>query len=100
MDTQAFEAQLRRDGYLEVRHRSMERGVDTTPHSHPFDTRLLLLEGELTVVRDGRADICRAGEVIEIARGAEHFERYGPTRVVLVAGLRHPDVDAAGGAPA
>ena len=85
-----FESGLLRDGYLDIRHRSLERGVDTTPHTHAFDTRLMLLQGEMSVVFDDSTTVARAGDVIEIVRDASHCERYGPGPIVFVAGLRHP----------
>lgn len=90
MDTQAFEAQLQRDGYLEVRRKSMDPGVDTTPHHHDFDTRLMVVEGRLTVVCGDRETTCGPGDVFELARGVEHFERYGPGPYRVIAGVRHP----------
>ena len=88
-DTREFEAQLRRDGYLDIKHRVFDRGVDTTPHSHPFDTRLLILEGETTIVYGDVAHTYRAGDVFELTAGVEHCEQHPDTRFGFVAGLRH-----------
>ena len=88
MTTDEFEQQLRRDGYLDIKCRAFERGEDTQPHTHEFDTRLLILEGEMTVVCGGDACTYRAGGVLEIAAGAQHCERYADGRVRFVAGLR------------
>ena len=38
MTTEEFEDQLRRDGYLEIKHRCIERAADTPAHRHDFDT--------------------------------------------------------------
>ena len=84
-----FEEQLQRDGYLDIKHRLLECGDDTQPHTHDFDTRLLVLEGEMTVVCGGSQRTYRAGEILEISAGAEHCERYGTGRLRFVAGLRH-----------
>lgn len=89
MTLEEFEAQLQRDGYLEVKHRSIEQGQDTRPHCHDFDTRLLVQEGELTIVCGDDVHTYRAGEMLEIPAGVEHCERYAPRRVRFVAGLRH-----------
>ena len=89
MTPEDFEHQLRRDGYLDIKHRFLERGADTQPHSHPFDTRLLILEGEMTIVGGGNERTYRAGEVLEIAADTEHMERYAPECLKFVAGLRH-----------
>ena len=94
VDTDPFESQLRSDGYLDIRHRSLEQGVDTTPHTHPFDTRLMVLQGEMRVELEHETRVARAGEVVEIARDESHCERYGAGPIVFVAGLRHPSADA------
>ena len=96
MFTREFEAQLRRDGTLDIKTRSLDPAIGTHPHSHPFDTRLLVLEGEATITRGVQQRLYRPGEVMEIGRGVEHFEQYGSARFGFVAGLRHPD----GGQPA
>ena len=87
-NTNEFEAQLRRDGYLDIKHRLVERGEDTQPHHHDFDTRLLVLEGEMSVVCGGTQRCYRAGEILEIPAGAEHCEQYTADRLRFVAGLR------------
>ena len=94
-DTREFEAQLRRDGYLDIKHRVFDRGVDTTPHSHPFDTRLLVLEGETTITCGSEQRTYRAGDVFEIGAGVEHFEQHPETRFGFIAGLRHKPADQA-----
>ena len=96
MDTREFEAQLRRDGYLDIKTKSLDPAIGTGPHSHPFDTRLLVLEGEATITCGVQQRLYRPGDVMEIERGVEQFEQYGSARFGFVAGLRHPD----GGQPA
>ena len=91
MDTREFEAQLRRDGYLDIKTKTLEPAIATRPHSHPFDTRLLVLEGEVTINCGAQQRLYRRGDVLEVARGVEHFEQYGSARFGFVAGLRHPD---------
>ena len=87
-NTAEFEQQLRRDGYLDIKHRLLDCGENTQPHTHDFDTRLLVLEGEMTVVCAGTHRTYRAGEILEISAGAEHCERYAANRLSFVAGLR------------
>ena len=88
MTPDAFENQLRHDGYLEIKHRFVERGEDTHPHHPDFDTRLLVLEGELTLVCGDARRAYRAGEILEIPAGVEHRECYAPEPFRFVAGLR------------
>ena len=88
MTMDEFEDCLRREGYLEIKHRWLERGEDTPPHCHDFDTRLLVQEGELTLVCADARRTYRAGEILEITAGVEHRECYAPAPVRFVAGLR------------
>ena len=89
MDTREFEAQLHREGYLDVKTRLLDPAVETRPHSHPFDTRLLVLEGEVTIRCCGVQQTYRAGDVFEIDAGVEHSEHCTATRFGFVVGLRH-----------
>ena len=90
MTKDEFEDQLRRDGYLDIKHRFFEQSEDTQPHCHDFDTRLLIQEGELTLVLADARRTYRAGEVLEITAGVEHCECYAPAPIRFVAGLRRP----------
>lgn len=88
MDAAAFEAELRRDGY-EVVHRDLQPGVAVPEHSHPWDVRLLVLEGEITVECDGERKTCGASETFSLEAGRRHSELHGPRGVRLIAGRRH-----------
>ncbi len=88
MSKDEFEQQLRRDGYLDIKHRHIERGVDSQPHCHDFDTRLLVEEGELTIVSADAQRTYRAGDILELTAGVEHRECYTPEPLRYVAGLR------------
>lgn len=89
MDTKQFEAQLRSEGYLDIKARTLDPAVSTSSHSHRFDTRLLVLAGEVIITCDGQPQTYRAGEVLEIARDVEHSEGYGSGRFAFIVGLRH-----------
>jgi len=88
MDAAAFEAELRRDGY-EVLHRELGPGVAVPEHSHPWDVRLLVLEGEITVECEGQRRTCGAGDTFGLEAGLRHSELHGPQGVRLIAGRRH-----------
>ena len=49
MERVEFETALREEGYLEVADRRMESNKTNPEHSHEFDARLLILEGEMTI---------------------------------------------------
>lgn len=87
MDRETFEAGLKADGF-EMREASMAPGTTNDEHTHPFDARLLILEGEITVAHEGQSQTCRAGDVFSLAAGVPHTETVGPAGVSYVAGRR------------
>ena len=92
MTKDEFEQQLRRDGYLDIKHRHIEHGVNSQPHCHDFDTRLMIEAGELTIVSADAQRTYRAGDVLELTAGVEHRECYSPEPLRYVAGLRRYSV--------
>ena len=76
-------------GVTFTKAKCLDPGVATGNHNHLFDTRLLVLEGEIIITCDGQQRTYGAREVLEIERGVEHSERYGAGRFEFVVGLRH-----------
>ena len=69
MDRQTFEAELKRDGY-DIQTNTTP-GVKVNPeHSHPFDVRAMVVQGALTLTRDGASQTYRAGETFTMPRAA------------------------------
>ena len=89
-DQQAFEAALRADGYLDVQLRDIAAGTHNADHSHPFDVRALMLEGELALTHAGATQRYRTGEVFTMAAGCPHAEQFGDTPARYVVGRRVP----------
>jgi quercetin dioxygenase-like cupin family protein len=88
MDRQTFEAELKRDGYDVVTNTTP--GAKVNPeHSHPFDVRALVLQGALTLTREGKAVTYRPGETFTMPRGCLHYESYGPEGAVVLFGRKH-----------
>jgi quercetin dioxygenase-like cupin family protein len=90
MNALDFESALKRAGYLDVETKQAQPDLATPPHSHPFDVRALVLEGELTLVTGDRSRTYCAGEVFEMSAGCEHSERHGPAGTRYLVGRRHP----------
>jgi hypothetical protein len=88
-DPIAFEAALRADGYADVSVRDIPACTQVAAHTHPFDVRALMLEGELELSCDGQTRLFRAGEVFTMAAGREHAERFGATPARYLVGRRH-----------
>ena len=89
MDTAAFEASLKAEGYGEIERKTVAPNVVNSAHTHPFAVRLLVLSGEMSVTKDGVKHSCRAGDTFAMAAGCEHFEQYGSEGSVYLVGRKH-----------
>ena len=77
MNSAEFEANLAQEGYTEVVKRGMEADKIVDEHDHPFDAKLLILEGELTLTREGATRTYHAGDIFSMAAGCRHVEQSG-----------------------
>ena len=82
---EAFESDLRREGF-EVVHGGHKPGHKGDLHAHDFDARIMVLSGELTLIRDGKPETFRAGDHCEVPAGCMHAEQVGPEGVAYIAG--------------
>jgi quercetin dioxygenase-like cupin family protein len=87
MERLAFEAELRREGYRVV-NTSLKPNTAAPEHVHDFDAKLLVLGGEITITRDGKAETFRAGQCYMVPAGCVHAEHVGPEGVAYVSGRR------------
>lgn len=90
MDKASFEARLREGGYEIIGPREMAANTVNPDHSHDFDAQVLVLDGEITIQRDGKAQTFRAGDSCEVPAGTVHAEQIGPQGVRYLAGRRQP----------
>ena len=88
MNNEQFTQELLRDGF-EVTTKSMGPNVQNDVHSHPFDVRLMVLSGEMSVASEGRTTTCRSGDVFSMRAGCEHAESYGPEGATYLVGRKH-----------
>jgi mannose-6-phosphate isomerase-like protein (cupin superfamily) len=94
MNRADFETELRAQGYREIVDRRMDAKATNPEHSHEFDARLLVLEGEMTVVCDGEERTYRAGDTFAMTAGRRHTEHGGPGGVWYLAGRRYQQASA------
>ena len=94
MNRAEFEHELEAQGYREVVDRRMEAGAIKPEHAHEFDARLLVLEGEITIVCDGEECTYRSGDTFAMTAGRRHTERCGPQGVRYLAGRRYHQAPA------
>lgn len=89
MDTSAFEAGLKSDGYTEIERKRYEPRPANGEHGHHFSVRGLVLDGAFIVTLEGVERTYRHGEIFEVEAGRMHFEAVGPDGVELVVGRKY-----------
>ncbi len=57
-------------------------------HTHPFEARALILEGEITIVTAQGAQHYGPGDSFHLAANEAHTETYGPRGVKYLAGRK------------
>ena len=82
---EAFESDLRREGF-EVIHGGQKPNVTEDLHAHGFDVRIMVLSGEITVIRDGKSETFCAGGHCEIPGDCQHATKVGPEGVAYIVG--------------
>lgn len=87
MDTNEFTAELRHEGY-QVVHGGLKPGQVNPDHSHDFDARVMVLGGEITIVRDGASETFRTGDSCSVPAGCMHAEHVGPEGIAYIVGRR------------
>jgi quercetin dioxygenase-like cupin family protein len=90
MDRATFEAALTQDGY-EIVSISMQPDAVNAEHVHPFDARVMVVDGAMTVDReDTGARTFQPGDWFELPVGCRHSETAGSHGASYVAGRRVP----------
>ena len=89
MSQSEFEAQLRRDGY-QVVYNGQPPNHQASEHTHPWDARILVLGGAITLTRGGIAETFTTGASCEVPANTLHSEQVGPQGVAYLAGRRTP----------
>jgi quercetin dioxygenase-like cupin family protein len=88
MDQKIFETDLAREGYEVTRN--VTPGAKVNPeHSHPFDVKALVLQGAMSLTREGKTETYKAGETFSMPRGCLHYESYGEGETVTLVGRKH-----------
>ena len=77
-----FEAAERAAGCTEVLVRSWDPNAEIPQHTHPFNARAVVVQGEMWLTVDGQTQHLRIGDRFDLAAGTPHSERYGPEGAV------------------
>jgi quercetin dioxygenase-like cupin family protein len=90
MDTETFKRELGELGFTEVLTRSWPANQFIDTHTHSFEARALMLDGELVLGCDGQSKTLRAGDVFTLAPNRPHTEQYGAQGATYLVGRKHP----------
>ncbi len=85
LSREAFESDLRREGF-DIVHGGQAPGFSEDLHAHDFDARIMVLGGEITVCRDGKAEVFGVGDWCEIPAGCLHTTQVGAEGVAYLVG--------------
>jgi quercetin dioxygenase-like cupin family protein len=89
MNQSEFETDLRREGY-QIFYGGLQAGMVNPDHSHEWDARVMVIGGEITLIRGGKAETFYAGDSCTVAAGEVHSEHVGLQGVAYIAGRRNP----------
>jgi mannose-6-phosphate isomerase-like protein (cupin superfamily) len=89
MNCAELERQLRDEGFRRAYVWEDTANTFYADHTHEVDTAHIILEGEMTLTRDGRSQTYRAGErPPDVPAGAVHSARIGPKGCRYLIGER------------
>ena len=88
MDRIEFKEKMERAGFT-VNEKSMAAGTVNLDHTHPFDARLFVLDGHITIGQGGEEKIFGPGDICSVDADVEHSEKVGSLMdVTYLAALR------------
>jgi len=88
MDRIKFKEKMKRDGFS-VSEKSMAAGTVNQDHTHPFDARLFVLDGHITIGQGGEERIFGPGDICSVDANVEHSEKVASvSNVTYLAALR------------
>jgi quercetin dioxygenase-like cupin family protein len=94
MTREEFEADVAREGYA-LRDGAIDPHTHRPVHTHPFDARLFVLDGAITLVFGEDRQAYGPGDTCHVPAGTPHEEHTGAEGVRYLAGRRTPGQQAA-----
>ena len=89
LNREQFEAESRSEGY-EIRDGEIKPDQHRPAHTHPFDAKLFVLDGSLTLVFGADHVQYQAGDTCSVPAGTMHEEHTEADGVRYVAARRVP----------
>jgi hypothetical protein len=88
MDTTAFTQSLTASGFDTIATVSRPANDWLDTHTHPFEARALITQGDIRLEVAGQHTTYRAGDVFHLPAHAAHAEWIGPQGVTYIVGRR------------
>jgi quercetin dioxygenase-like cupin family protein len=87
MNQSEFKVDLQREGY-QVFYGGLKADEVNSVHSHDWHARVMVIGGEITITRSGKAETFHVGDSCVVAAGEIHAKHVGPQGVAFIAGRR------------
>jgi quercetin dioxygenase-like cupin family protein len=88
MDRDEFVSLLDGEGFKEVVTVMREAGGVLDVHTHPFESKALILDGEIELQIGGTSRLYGPGDVFHLQANEPHAERYGANGVRYLVGRK------------
>lgn len=89
MNRENFSQSLAKDQFNEVVEKSLSANEHNAAHSHPFDVRALVTQGDIALTVEGVKTRYGQGEIFTMVAGCEHVEDVGAAGVTYLVGRRY-----------
>ncbi|MBU3723916.1 MAG: cupin [Burkholderiaceae bacterium] len=81
MQQQEFLASIRQNGFADPVELIREANGFLDTHEHPFEARVLVIDGQIEIGSKQSSRVYQAGETFHLEKNEPHWERYGPQGV-------------------
>jgi quercetin dioxygenase-like cupin family protein len=89
MDKIAFKTQLAAENFDEIVEVSKPANESMGMHTHAFEAKALITQGELSIAVNNVSRLYKLGDVFQLAPNTPHTEQYGPTGVTYLVGRKN-----------
>ncbi len=89
MDKIAFKTQLAAEQFDEIVEVSKPANEAMGVHTHPFEAKALITQGELSIAVNDVSRLYKLGDVFHLVPNTPHTEQYGPNGVTYLVGRKN-----------
>ena len=89
VNEQAKIKELKAKGYQKVYAWDAEPNEEDPDHTHPFDTHLVVISGEILIKMDKYNKTLRSGDEVEIPKETVHYGLVGAKGCKYIVAERH-----------